>query len=53
MSNELTNKIIEIIRKNMHIEYGSNYAPKQVLDNNGLIRVERELERLVDGKKEY
>lgn len=43
--------VMEVIRGQQHIEYGNNYAPKMVIDSNGVHRIEIELRKFVRGKK--
>lgn len=48
MSEEEYKKVIDIIVKNMHIEYvGVNRSVKSILDSNNLMNVNKELRKLV------
>lgn len=51
MTQEEYAEVMEIIRGQQHIEYGNNYAPKMVIDSNGVHRIEIELRKFVRGKK--
>ena len=50
MTKQEYEQVMKIIKSFMHIDYLSNGSCKNVLDNNGLIYVEKELEGLVNGK---
>ena len=40
-------KIIEIIKKRIHVEYVGNGYPKNIIDTNGVSMIEQEMKELV------
>ena len=48
MTRQEKEKVIKIIKSFMHTDFLSNGACKNVLDNNGLSYVDKELEEMVE-----
>ena len=52
MSEEEYKQVIDIIVKNMHIEYvGVNRSVKSILDSNNLLNVNKELKEMITNEK--
>lgn len=53
MTREELDKVMETIKSHFHIDYVGNGYPKKILTTDNLNNIERELEKLVNAKKEH